>query len=189
MSNVCDEDIISRCIIFDRAFLGSEHIDGYLFRFEGSSKVDGASHESAVLRRLAPMDADVHAIGCKIAAVQNARKGEPPRGPKRRYYCGFRSARVKDLQLCGDQYTVVLDNDGEGAEPAHVDVALVVASSDRSEKATIITEAGLALAEVFGAATPHVCYMDVDDTAHPINRDPQCLNRRVQPLQIGLKPW
>jgi hypothetical protein len=55
-----------------------------LFRFDGGTRDDGALHESAVLRRLAKDASDVHRIGCKMAAAQNARKQNPPPGPKRR---------------------------------------------------------------------------------------------------------
>jgi hypothetical protein len=46
----------------------------------------------------------VHRIGCKIAASQNERAGHPPPGPKRRYYCGFRSASYASLPNLGDGY-------------------------------------------------------------------------------------
>lgn len=180
------EDIISRCIIYDRAFRGNIHLDELLFIF-GQSAPDGASHESGVLRRLAPKDDDVHRIGCGIASNQNERKNKPPPGPRRRYYCGFRSARVGELTLSGDGYHVSLTLDNENGEAAHVDIALSVASLDRSERNTIKVDAGLALAEAFGPAVEHVCEGDRNDDAHPLHKDPECLRRGV-PQTFALLP-
>lgn len=179
-------DLISRCIIYDKAFYGALHTDSRLFIF-GETRDDGASHESGVLRRLAPLDADVHEIGCEIASLQNQRKGNPSRGLKRRYYCGFRTARMSAIPSRGDGYEVRLKLDGDG-HPAHVDIALFVSSQDKNERATIKVDAGMAVAEAFGEATPHICESDRGDENHPLIKDPECLRRgipRLDSLVIG----
>src|SRR4051812_39744938 len=104
------DDQISRCIIYPRAFRDRIPVDELLWQFEQSA-ADGASHQSGVLRRLAPKDEDVHRIGCSIAAAQNDRAGSPPSGSaKRRYYCAFRNARYGDLPLEDDGYRLVITN-------------------------------------------------------------------------------
>lgn len=163
------DDSISRCIIYDRFFDGNTHIDDLLFQF-GQSEEDGASHESAVLRSLALNDADVHAVGCKIAQSQNARKNNPLPGKGRRYYCGFRTARVGDMPLCGPGYCVKLTNDGDEGEKSHVDVALYIEAKEKSRRNTLKTNAGMALAEAFGPPTPHICNCDEGDEEHPLNK-------------------
>lgn len=183
-------DELSRCIIFDRAFDGEVHSDELLWRFE-KTKDDGASHESAILRRLAPEPSDVHRIGCGIAALQNSRKNEPPPGPTRRYYCGFRSASVSSLPTEGPDFTLVYRNVPEGGEAAHVDVALFVTAEGVNARANRRTIAGIALAEVFGPPEPHVCDCDSHDHNHPIvKRGPSCLTSglrdRWPTLQFGL---
>src|SRR4051794_22625853 len=95
------DDHLSRCIIYDKAFSGALHTDSNLFIF-GKTQEDGASHESGVLRSLASDDAEVHEIGCGIAAKQNIERDNPTRGPKRRYYCGFRTAKVSEIPAGGD---------------------------------------------------------------------------------------
>ena len=170
------DDILSRCIIYDRAFKGNIHVDERLFVFNASDE-DGACHESGVLRRLAPQDADVHRIGCAIARKQNGRKSPPPLpGPQRRYYCGFRNAIVSELPLNGDGYSLRLTLDGENGEPAHVDIALIVLETDRSARTAIKAEAGLAIAEAFGAAVEYICCDDHGDDHHPLIRFPDCLS-------------
>lgn len=162
-----NEDEVSRCIIYARAFSENVHIDELLWRFE-STQSDGASHESAVLRRLAPLEADVHRIGCAIAEHQNIRNSST--GSSRRYYCGFRSARYDTLPTEGDGYTIAVTNVPEGGEDAHLDVALTISVTGKSAKAQRRTDAGLALAEQFGPPTPHICECDKTDGDHPINR-------------------
>ena len=118
----------------------------------------------------------VHRIGCGIANKQNERKSPPPPpGPDRRYYCGFRTATVRDLPVFGDGYSLRLILDGENGEPAHVDIALVVHEKDRSARATIKVDAGLAIAEAFGAAVEHICSSDAGDAHHPLIQFPDCL--------------
>lgn len=169
------EDLVSRCIIYNRAFKSNVHIDELLFAFNASDS-GGACHELGVLRRLAPANADVHRIGCGIANKQNERKSPPPLpGPDRRYYCGFRTATVRDLPVFGDGYSLRLILDGENGEPAHVDIALVVHEKDRSARATIKVDAGLAIAEAFGAAVEHICSSDAGDAHHPLIQFPDCL--------------
>ena len=165
---ITDADEISRCIIFDRAFDNDLHVDEMLWRF-GQTMPDGASHESAVLRRLAPLAEDVHRIGCGIAAAQNARKQEPQPGPTRRYYCGFRTASYASLPKVGEGYHIRFTNDGEDGEDAHVDVALTVTVDGKSAKANTRTNAGLALAEHFGPPAPHRCLCDEADECHPFS--------------------
>ncbi|MFE1598150.1 hypothetical protein [Methylobacterium sp. ID0610] len=176
------DDEISRSIIFDKAFQNSIHVDKVLFVF-GQSKEDGRSHESAILRRLAPEDTDVHRIGCKIAHKQNQRKNPPP-GPKRKYYCGFRTAKYNNMQLSGDKWEIFLTIAPEDGEESHVDVALMVHSEDRNERATIKTDAGLALAEAFGPAVEYVCECDHGDEHHPLHKDPECLKRGLAPVDV-----
>lgn len=162
-------DAIARCIIYDPLFSGSIHTDANLWVF-GKTAADGASHHSAVLRSLAVNDDDVHVAGCQIAAMQNASRGEPPPGEKRRYYCGFRNAVVASLPLKTERYEVVLTLSPENGIDAHVDVALTVFGDTKQEKANRRTEAGLALAEQFDPAIPHTCFCDQDDAMHPIAR-------------------
>ena len=178
-------DALSRCIIYDRAFKNNLHVDQVLFIFT-QTQDDGASHESGVLRSLAPSANDVNRIGCSIAHSQNARKQFPPPGPDRRYYCGFRTAIVGDLQLQGDGYEVKLSLDNEGGEPAHVDIALFVTGKSKSERATIKADAGLTLAEVFGPAEEHICEADANDQNHPLIRYPTCLSADISSKNIYL---
>ena len=170
------DDCISRCIIFNKAFRSGIHVDEVLFVFSTRSN-DGASHESGVLRRLAPNDTDVHRIGCDIAAAQNARASDPDPGPRRRYYCGFRTAVVANLPVKGEGYAIALALIEEGGEPSHVDIAVTVSAASKNERATAKTEAGLAMAEAFGPAVEHVCDIDASDDFHPIHLDPLCLRR------------
>ncbi len=163
-----EADEISRCIIFDRAFEQNIHVDEFLWQFE-SSGADGNYHQSAVLRRLAPEPSDVHAIGCAIAASQNARKNEPPPGPNRRYYCGYRTASVASLPKQGDGYEIVLTNVPEDGEEAHVDVALIISVAGKNARAARRTDAGLALAEHFGPPEAHRCQCDDEDDQHPFS--------------------
>ncbi len=164
---ITDADEISRCIIFNRAFKDDIHVDGYLWRFDNSDD-DGISHESAVLRRLAPDPPHVHNIGCEIAAEQNERRQTPP-GPKRRYYCGFRTASYASLPKSGENYEVTFTVDGEGHD-AHVDVALKILVDGKSARAVCRTNAGLELAEQFGLPAPHRCECDAGDDHHPFGR-------------------
>ena len=171
LSTLTDADDISRCIIYDRAFADELHSDDKLWQFDSSADANGIYHQSAVARRLAPRPVDVHAIGCGIAAAQNERKGDPPPGRQRRYYCGFRTASHSDLPLVGDGYRVTLCIAPEDGVDAHVDVALEVEGATRGQRANNRTNAGMALAEVFGLPEPHVCDRDSDDTEHPIARN------------------
>ncbi len=164
--DINDGDEISRCIIYDRAFDHDVHVDALLWRFEGA-KGDGASHESAVLRRLAPETDDVHRIGCNIASHQNQRKNNPPPGKARRYYCGFRTASYASLPKQGNGYRISFVHAPEGGEEAHVDVALTILVEGKSAKAVRRTDAGLALAERFGPPTPFCCECDLQDDQHP----------------------
>ncbi len=166
---ITQDDEVSRCIIYDRFFSGNIHLDSHLFIF-GQAGSDGAAHESLILRCLAPDDEDVHRAGCRITERQNTRKGQPPSGPDRRYYCGFRNARVSDLELVGDDYVVTLSNIEEYGEVAHVDVALQISVKGKSARGTRRTAAGLALAEAFGPPIPHICPCDALDAEHPIVR-------------------
>jgi hypothetical protein len=166
MIQIAEDDFISRCIIFSRFFHQNIHTDAMLWQF-GETKDDGAAHESAVLRRFAQSSNDVHRIGCKIAASQNQNKHNPPPGPKRRYYCGFRTARYGDLPLVDDGYEIVIRHVPEHGEYSHLDVALTVSGSTKSERATHRTNAGLALAECFGHPDAHRCACDLSDDEHP----------------------
>jgi hypothetical protein len=147
-------DQISRCIIFDRFFQANVHTDELLWVFGKTSEATGASHESAVLRRLSPDAAHVHSIGCAIAGHQNIGRGNPPPGDRRRYYCGFRTAAVSDIPSEGDGYSITLTNLPENGVESHVDVAVTITVEGRSAKATRRTDAGIALAEQFGPPEP-----------------------------------
>jgi hypothetical protein len=173
-------DEISRCIIFDRAFENGMHVDKFLWRFETAS-VDGIYQESAVLRRIAQTSIEVHFIGCGIASGQNARKNDPPSGPTRRYYCGFRTALISQLPQSGNGYTISISHAPEVDIPAHVDVRLIVDPAlSRNARATRRTDAGIALAEEFGTAEPHRCECDLVDDLHPIAQwGPNCLNGQI----------
>lgn len=170
-----NSDEISRCIIYARFFHGEAHVDELLWKFEGSG-TDGKMHESAVLRRLASDSVDVHRIGCGIAAQQNVRMNEPPPGPKRRYYCGFRTASVASLPREGDGYIIDIKNEPENGEDAHVDVALTILVEGKNARAVRRTDAGMALAEQFGPPEPYLCDCDIADNEHPLKRNGmQCL--------------
>lgn len=168
-SVILDSDEIARCIIFDKAFSHDVHIDEHLWIF-GQSDEHGKSHESALLVRLAQEPEMLHAMGCHIAAVQNTFRNDPVPGPKRRYYCGYRLARFGDLPKAGDGYTIEISLQPENGLEAHLDVALTIHVSGKSARRTRKTDAGLALAEQFGAPVPHVCKCDEADTFHPINQ-------------------
>jgi hypothetical protein len=163
------DDSVSRCIIYSRFFRENIHTDALLWQF-GESKADGASHESGVLRRLAPTDDDVNRIGCSIASSQNDRQGNPAPGPKRRYYCGFRTARYGDLPLQGDGYNLVVTNVPENGEDAHLDFALTITVHGKNARNNCKTDLGLALAEHFGLATAHRCACDLEDQEHPLTK-------------------
>lgn len=162
-----DSDEISRCIIYDRAFDQDIHVDEKLWIF-GRADSDNLSHESAVLRRFAPQADDVHQIGCNIAEHQNERNDQPERGPKRRYYCGFRTAPFASLPKGGEGFEILIRHDPEDGVKAHVDVALRVTVEGKNARAGCRTEAGLALAEQFGPPAGHQCECDNDDDHHPI---------------------
>jgi hypothetical protein len=161
---ILDTDEICRCIIFDRAFQQELHVNEFLWRFDSSRNASGDYEESGVLRRLAPMDDDVHHFGCGLAAGQNE-KNQPESGPKRRYYCGFRVAKFRNLPEDTDKYSISYIND----EGAHVAVILSIKVTSRSARANCRTDAGLALAEQFGPPVPFICDCDANDQNHPIN--------------------
>lgn len=163
------DDKISRCIIYGKAFHNSLHINNNLFRFDQSPR------ESLVARSIMPDDADVHAKGCSIAEAQNARINPPSGDPKRRYYCGFRTARVGDISKKGFNYELIIEIRPEDGDNSHVHVELVVQESNKSERNRIKTEAGLEMAEAFGPAEPHVCDCDLLDEKHPLTQNPRCL--------------
>lgn len=175
------DDEIARCIIFPKAFQGAVHTDEVLFVFTQSG-ADGASHESGVLCRLAPSDADIHSVGCGIAAFQNGRANIEPESEKRRYYCGFRKALARHVEMIGDKFRITLNLDGEGGQAAHVDIALIVDSDSRSERTAIKVEAGMTLAEAFGSPVPHICDVDADNPRHPLHADSGCLTRGLPQL-------
>ncbi|MHB0773418.1 hypothetical protein ACYCVF_33620 [Bradyrhizobium sp. 1.29L] len=180
------DDQISRCVIYPRFFRDRVHVDELLWQFERTAP-DGASHQSGVLRRMAPEDTEVHRIGCGIAAIQNERSGSPPPGPKRRYYCGFRTARYGDLPLQDEGYILVVTNDGENGEKAHLDFALTITiQGSKAAKNNRKTDAGLALAEHFGPIARHRCDCDCDDPNHPF-ADENGLEPPIEPKQIAAR--
>jgi hypothetical protein len=169
-TEISDDDHVSRCIIYQKFFHDDLHTDELLWQF-GSSDSAGAAHESGVLRSLAPNVNDVHQIGCKIASIQNERFNNPAPGDKRRrYYCGCRTARVGDIPKEDEGFTLALTLIEEHGIRAHVDFALTVKGDTRNARATNRTNAGLAIAECFGAAEPHICDYDKDDGMHPLKR-------------------
>lgn len=173
------QDRLSRCIVYARFFDGNFHTDSVLWSF-GKTQADGASHESAVLRRLAVNDDEVHRIGCNIAAGQNEKRGSPPPGETRRYYCGFRSAVVGDIPKTGEGFRITIVNLPEDGEESHVDVALWLDDGPKSQKATWRTNAGLVLAERFDKPVAHVCACDEKDGFHPLNRwGQECLTAKL----------
>lgn len=177
-----EDDTISRCLIFPKAFRERMHADELLWPFDSPGQErDGqhSYHESGVLRRLAPSDDDVHMIGCRIAAKQNAQRNEPPPGAKRRYYCGFRSAVMRNIAVRGPRYEVRITHAPEGGEEAHLDIELVVSASTRSARANTRTEAGIVLAEAFGKPERHICLCDENDPHHPLEAfGAECLEPR-----------
>tara|TARA_R110000824_G_scaffold19504_2_gene75409 strand:+ start:8655 stop:9233 length:579 start_codon:yes stop_codon:yes gene_type:complete len=168
---IVDDDVISRCIIYPKFFNGNIHTDELLWHFGNNKDDNGVYHESAVLRRLAPTEKDVHHIGCNIASLQNERVGNPDPGDnKRRYYCGFRSATFGDFDLTGDGYIIQFIHCPEHDVESHVDVSLTITVEGKNAKASRRTEAGLNLAEVFGSASEHICSVDSKDVHHPITK-------------------
>jgi hypothetical protein len=175
-----DADEISRCIIYDRAFSEDVHVNNHLWQFDGAgSGPDGAYHQSAVLRRLAPTDGDVHKIGCDIAEKQNSVK-QPPPGPERRYYCGFRTAIYGTLPKSEALFSIVLTHQPENGQVAHVDVALTVHVTGKNARANQRTNAGVALAKKFDFPKRHRCACDIGDVEHPfIKCGEDCLEREL----------
>lgn len=164
---------ISRFIIYDTLFEGNVHTDNVLFPVAGE-KPDGYYHWSGVLRKIIPIDQDVHNIGCDTAANQNVAKNDPPPGPKRRYYCGFRSATAGDIGIKEDDCVVELINDHNH----HVDIRLKVNLTAKAAKANARTNALMAIAEVFSDPVPHICECDSEDGEHPLTKyGPACLSR------------
>jgi hypothetical protein len=72
---------------------------------------------------------------------------------------------------------LVLSVKEEHGIKAHVDFALTVQGDTKSARATNRTNAGLAIAEAFGRADPHICDYDEEDAQHPLHRfGVECLN-------------
>ncbi|WP_206240389.1 hypothetical protein [Novosphingobium terrae] len=161
------DDELARSLIFKRFFPGNIHTDASLWAF-GATEADGKAHESGLALSLAPTSDALHRAGCAIAAAQNKTKGEPEPGPLRRYYCGYRQARVSDLPLEGETYAVTLNIDGATDISAHVDVALSYKVEGKNPRANARTKAGMALAEAFGPAVPYICTCDSTDKEHPL---------------------
>ncbi len=165
-------DRLARCLIYPQLFEGNIHANSKLWEF-GKRAKDGRSHQSAVLRRLAVETGDVHRIGCKISSAGNGRLAEQGKltAANQRYYCGFREALFEDFELITDEYEIEFSNVPEFDEEAHVDVALRISpDAPPNLHATLRTNAGLALAERFGAVTIHRCAADLEDRNHPFDR-------------------
>jgi len=176
------DDIIARCLIYPQLFMGNIQASDKLWEF-GQRAADGASHLSAVLKRLAPTNNDIHAFGCRLAKQQNdglaeRLKVEEPPQDKKRYYCGFKEAQVDKLCITSENYRIVITNVPEHGEDAHVDVALFISEGVAKNKfANLRTSAGAALAEAFAKAEPHRCAADEGDQQHPFERlGMECLN-------------
>jgi hypothetical protein len=165
------DDLIARCLIYPQFFQGSIHVNEKLWEF-GKRADDGASHQSAILCRLAPPPDDVHRIGCKIAKAGNDRLGDKLTPEKTRYYCGYRTGKFGEMVLSNEKYKITLTLVEELGEKAHVDVALFVSTdASKNEQAGLRTAAGIALAEAFTAlAVPHRCECDAGDKNHPFDR-------------------
>jgi hypothetical protein len=163
--NISAEDSISRYVIFSVNFDGDIHTDSMLFPISGR-KDDGFYHWSGILRSLAKSDEQVHNIGCATAATQNKNRQDPPSGPTRRYYCGFRTAIANDLDLTFDDCILEIENDHD----QQVDIRIMVAIKGTSAMATARTNVLLAIAEVFTEHSPHVCEIDRLDAEHPLNK-------------------
>ncbi|WP_232494895.1 hypothetical protein [Novosphingobium kaempferiae] len=161
------DDELARSLVFNRFFPGNIHTDESLWAF-GKTRDDDKAHESGLALSLIATEENIHSAGCQIAAAQNAERGEPEPGPKRKYYCGYRKAKVNELPLVGDDYEVSLTIDGEGGNPAHVDVALAYKVDTKHLRAHARTKAGLLLAAAFAPAVPHICECANDDDEHPL---------------------
>ncbi|MEG3169925.1 hypothetical protein U1737_17170 [Sphingomonas sp. LB3N6] len=179
------DDQIARCLIYPQFFEGSIHVNGKLWEF-GKRADDGASHQSAVLCRLAPPPNEVHRVGCKIAKAGNDRLGDNLTAEKKRYYCGYRIAVLDSMVLVGDKYRIELRLQEELGEKAHVDVALFISTdAPRNRHAQLRTAAGIALAEAFTSIpVSHRCEVDDGDDNHPFSRlGEDCLEAGL------LGPW
>lgn len=169
MTRLSDDDVISRCIIYGKAFKGGFHVNDNLFRFDQSPR------ESVVARSVMPRSEDVHEKGCSIAELQNSRTNPPSGDPKKRYYCGFRSARIGDIETKGYSYELVIELREENGDKSHVHIELLVDEPNKSERNRIKTEAGLDLADSFGPAEEYICKCDCNDDHHPLKINPRCL--------------
>ena len=174
--DIPSEEVVARSLLYSVFFDNEMLAESLIFPW-GKSAPDGAYHASLAWRRFAPEDEDLHAYGCRLAANQNVRLGEPARGEdRRRYYCGFKQATAGALTIENDFFRTELRHLPEGGEAAHVDLSLTLKMDGKAARANARSEAGLELVGALSPTAPHVCECDLADEFHPISRwGHQCL--------------
>lgn len=170
-------------MIYSQHFSNSQVSELLLFGFQGSRAPDGTKRESAVWRKYARQEEDVHNTGEAMEDAKNARiaekrekKGIDPAAPPddvRLYYCGFLSATAGELRIARDDWYVDILHDIEGGIRSHTTVKLSFvgdAEHDTSARENATTEARRALARALRDPVPHVRARDSNNEHHPINR-------------------
>lgn len=179
-----DDAQLARVVIFPKCFGEGRLSNELMFDFTSDSDHRGYKVESLFWRRYVPDDHDLHAAGCHIARERNTYRGNPPSGPKRAYYVGYRQATAADLTLVDPTFETMVEHvpidDGtdelpELAKRAHVHIALNVKAETKPLRARARTEAGSLLGAALGPVNPHVCQEDEVDGYHPLKRCPDCL--------------
>lgn len=73
------------------------------------------------------------------------------------------------MPLVEDEFEIRLTLDKEGGEDAHVDIALVVHSQDKSVRGMILAEVRMRLVEAFDSrAVEWICDDEREDLEHPL---------------------
>ncbi len=171
MEPIADDDLIARCVTWDKHFAaGVISVEALFFR--------DTKEESGFLRSLLPADSDVHKEGCKIETGLNTRvsdkrkaKGLPPEpvpGEDRKYYCGFRQAAVRDLALQTERFVVEITRAPEHGQDAHVSMKLIIAENVNKRQA--MAEASIQMSRKLGPGFAHICTGNESDEHHPVAR-------------------
>lgn len=173
--NINMDDTISRCLIYNKFFRNGKAAKDLLWKVHPTSGDGGIYHESGVLRRIATTDQEVHKIGCDIAAFQNSRvigkkKDKWKQEEHQKYYCGFSSGSLEELEFENDYYKIKFTLLPEHGVESHVDVMVEVKGETQDDRDYGRSEASLALAEVFGVPVPYRCECDTNDVLHPFKR-------------------
>jgi|CXWL01.1.fsa_nt_gi hypothetical protein len=179
-----EDDAAARLIFFATAFENDVVRDEQLWRFTNVKTARNRYETSLYLRRMIPVDAEVHEVGCKLAAAQNSSRGNPPPGDiTRRYYCGFSDAQIAGLRLSDDRYWTELELAEQDGIAAHLAFFLQTADGSKKERADWRTEA---CAKLSAALTPiklHRCAADLGDGHHPTQRFGVKCYGRLQPKE------